>query len=64
MQLRPVELHALEKTIEVSPIKLHTDPVWRKAFEIYNEQNDKKLSMSCRPCYMKVYKYFKSEVSN
>ncbi len=28
--------------------------VWREAFRVYNESNNKLLSMNCRPCYNKV----------
>lgn len=31
---------------------------WEKYFEIYNEDpNNQKISMSCSPCYEKVYNY-------
>ena len=35
-------------------------PLWKRAFDIYNKHNAKKLSMSCKPCYAKVYSYLKT----
>ena len=59
--LNPVELHALEKTIVFAGRKeLINDPVWRKAFDIYNYNNESKISMERKVCYMKVLLYFKT----
>ena len=54
-KLTDEEIAKLPITIErawvIKPI------VWRKAFNYYNSKNDKPLSMSCIPCYMKVLSF-------
>lgn len=37
---------------------------WKLLFDYYNERNEKKLSMSCVPCYIKVRNFIKQEIEN
>ena len=37
---------------------LRSSSLWQKAFNFYNaDKNNRKLSMECRPCYIKVMAY-------
>ena len=40
------------------------DPIWQEAFLKYNEVHEKKLQITCRPCYLKVYLYFKHRLED
>lgn len=35
------------------------NPIWKRAFTFYNENNEVPLQMTCRPCYRKVLEYIK-----
>ncbi len=54
MGLLPEEIDRLKSLFHKGP----TEPLWIKAFEIYNLNNPQKTySMNCRPCYVKVLKW-------
>lgn len=39
--------------------------LWGEAFEVYNsDPNNKKLSMGCKSCFLKVLVYLKSKQQN
>jgi len=37
------------------------DPLWVKAFEMFNSTNQRKLQMTCPSCYDKVKQWLKSQ---
>ena len=54
------EIDFLENTVKRNVYSYRKNPTWIKAFELYNDNNERKLGMSCRPCYMKVLKFVKT----
>lgn len=54
------EITHLSKTILNTVLLNQNDPIWKKAFELYNKDRDglKKLGMGCRVCYSTVLYYF------
>jgi hypothetical protein len=57
------ELLYLSKTI-LQPLSVRARNVlWVKAFKIYNESNERKLSTSCGICYKKVLDYHKEKIN-
>jgi hypothetical protein len=57
------EIESLLKSI-LWPLSIRArDGLWIKAFRIYNESNEKKLSTSCGICYKKVLDYHKSKLN-
>jgi len=55
MELGEKELSHLRDTIQKG-VSNEKDLVWIMAFKVYN-QNNRPLSMGCRPCYSKVFQY-------
>lgn len=53
------EIEHMRETGPGSLIANMKDPIWQKAFEEYNKVHEKKLQVTCRPCYLTVYLYFK-----
>ena len=55
------EVLYLRDTIKSYPKQ---DEIWRKAFQVYNLENpDRMMIINCRPCFDKVYSYFKQQVN-
>jgi len=50
------------KHISKPPLTYYKDPIWVKAFGIYNADhpNDRPLNLNCVPCYVKVFRHIKS----
>ena len=57
-----LELQFLINTINSS--HNYKDAIWTKAFTIYNAENERKLSMFCKPCYQKVLSYLITKNTN
>lgn len=53
------DIELMKRTLPEGFEAVRTMPFWIKAFEEYNVQNKNQLSMNCRPCYFKVYKFHK-----
>ncbi|KKN74640.1 hypothetical protein LCGC14_0388420 [marine sediment metagenome] len=51
----PPEVHHLEQTINKLMLN-KLDPVWIRAFKIYNKHNPF-VGMNCPPCYYKVIEF-------
>lgn len=54
-------LDHLRKTL-IEGHKNSIDKYWIEAFKKYNAANAVKLSMSCRSCYYKVFKFVEKEL--
>lgn len=54
------ELHIMGRSL-YRPFHLSDEEkiIWETAFEIYNQNNEKKLEMNCAPCYMKVLMFIR-----
>jgi hypothetical protein len=54
------EITHLHKTATRDIIANRADPIWSKAFTLYNQEKAglKKLGMGCRVCYSTVLYYF------
>lgn len=50
-----IDIEHLKKTVG-SRMNNH-DKMWKEAFRQYNEANEKKLGMGCRPCFFKVLQF-------
>lgn len=50
------EIEHLKKTVAGTYVN-RNNPIWIKAFGLYNEKNIKQLGMNCAPCYGKVLNF-------
>lgn len=56
------EIKHLEETVSGNIARNMIDTLWHKAFVFYNQNNEKKLRFTCRPCYQKVLDYCKANM--
>lgn len=55
-----IEIDYMAASIDLFPV-ISREPIWLRAFAFYNENNSQnKLSVTCKPCYMKVYLFCKN----
>lgn len=57
-----MEISEIEHMRETGPgslIENMNNEIWQRAFMQYNKIHGTKLQVTCRPCYLKVYLYFK-----
>jgi hypothetical protein len=60
------DLQHLKDTVIKRGIRVNmADPIWKKAFEFYNNKFPERrpLSMECRPCYMTVTFFVQKELN-
>ncbi len=53
------DIELMKRTLPDGFEAVRSMPVWIKAFEEYNMQHEYPISMNCRQCYFKVYKFHK-----
>lgn len=54
----------LHSTLKNGLAKNHKDPIWVKAFELFNESAERPLNMLCAPCYNKVLLFHLLKLTN
>jgi len=53
------EIEHMQKTGPGSLLENMKNEIWQRAFMQYNAIHNTKLQVTCRPCYLKVYLFFK-----